>query len=102
MNKKRKHTKRAAKVTCEATKSRREIHPASRRDEVRLTLPAGEPDLATLRSVTREWLVPRLVDKFLRQAGIERRAGHTTDASSIRAKAYSQIPSTYPITRKAN
>jgi hypothetical protein len=36
----------------------------------RLLIPAGEPDLEALRSVTREWLVPRLVDKFLRTHGI--------------------------------
>ena len=37
----------------------------------RLQLPAGEPDLEALRSVTREWLVPRLVEKFLRTHGVE-------------------------------
>jgi len=37
----------------------------------RLQLPPGEPDLETLRSVTREWLVPRLVEKFLRLHGVE-------------------------------
>lgn len=42
--------------------------------ESKLALPAGEPDLEALRSVTREWLVPVLVDKFLREQGIELRA----------------------------
>lgn len=40
-------------------------------DGSRLQLPPGEPDLDALRCVTREWLVPRLVDKFLRLHGIE-------------------------------
>jgi hypothetical protein len=42
--------------------------------ETKLALPAGEPDLEALRSVTREWLVPLLVEKFLREQGIELRA----------------------------
>lgn len=37
----------------------------------RIQLPPGEPDLDALRSVTREWLVPRLVEKFLRVHGVE-------------------------------
>lgn len=37
----------------------------------RLQLPPGEPDLDALRSVTREWLVPRLLEKFLRVHGVE-------------------------------
>ncbi len=37
----------------------------------RLQLPPGKPDIEALRSVTREWLVPRLVEKFLRLQGIE-------------------------------
>ena len=37
----------------------------------RLQLPPGEPDLEALRSVTREWLLPRLVEKFLRVHGVE-------------------------------
>lgn len=42
--------------------------------ETRLELPVGEPDLDALRSVTREWLVPLLVEKFLREQGVELRA----------------------------
>ncbi|MFZ0885019.1 MAG: hypothetical protein WAN14_16580 [Candidatus Acidiferrales bacterium] len=42
--------------------------------ETRLVLPDGEPNLEALRSVTREWLVPLLVEKFLREQGIELRA----------------------------
>lgn len=45
-----------------------------RRDEIRLEIPAGEPDLEALRSVTREWIVPLLVEKFLREQGVELRA----------------------------
>jgi hypothetical protein len=37
----------------------------------RLQFPPGEADIEDLRSVTREWLVPRLVEKFLRVNGIE-------------------------------
>lgn len=37
----------------------------------RFQLPPGQPDLDALRSVTREWLVPRLVEEFLRVHGIE-------------------------------
>jgi hypothetical protein len=37
----------------------------------RLQLPHGEADIEALRSVTREWLVPRLVEKFLRVHGRE-------------------------------
>ncbi len=46
----------------------------SRREETRLEIPAGEPDLEALRSVTRGWLVPLLVEKFLREQGVELRA----------------------------
>jgi hypothetical protein len=41
------------------------------RREARLEIPAGEPDLSALRSAMREWLVPRLVEDFLRERGIE-------------------------------
>jgi hypothetical protein len=50
-----------------------EPHLPGRRCETRLQLPAGQPDLEALRSVTREWLVPLLVEKFLREQGIELR-----------------------------
>lgn len=42
-----------------------------RATDSRLEIPAGPPDLAALRSVTHEWLVPRLVQEFLRERGIE-------------------------------
>jgi hypothetical protein len=45
--------------------------PAGQRAEAELRLPSGEPDLEGLQAVTREWLVPRLVEKFLRVHGIE-------------------------------
>jgi hypothetical protein len=44
------------------------------RQGTRLEFPAGEPDLEALRSATREWLVPLLVERFLREQGIELRA----------------------------
>jgi hypothetical protein len=48
-----------------------------RRQETKVQLPTGEPDLEALRLVTREWLVPLLVEKFLREHGIESRARPT-------------------------
>ncbi len=42
--------------------------------ETRLVLPDREPSVEALRSVTCEWLVPLLVEKFLREQGIELRA----------------------------
>jgi hypothetical protein len=48
------------------------------RGETKLELPVGKPDLEALRSVTREWLVPVLVEKFLREHGIELRARPNT------------------------
>ncbi|HUN63931.1 MAG TPA: hypothetical protein VMU53_18170 [Candidatus Sulfotelmatobacter sp.] len=49
--------------------------------ETKLALPAGDPDLEALRSVTREWLVPLLVEKFLREQGIDSRV-HPENANS--------------------
>jgi len=41
----------------------RRVSPNSKhRPDTRLEIAAGEPDLEALRSVTREWLVPLLVD----------------------------------------
>jgi hypothetical protein len=45
--------------------------PASSRGGGYLQLPQGKADIEALRSVTREWLVPRLVEKFLRVHGFE-------------------------------
>jgi hypothetical protein len=45
--------------------------PASSRGGAYLRLPQGKADIEALRSVTREWLVPRLVEKFLRVHGVE-------------------------------
>ena len=39
--------------------------------DARLEIPTGKPDLTALRSVTRDWLVPRLVQEFLREHGVE-------------------------------
>lgn len=46
--------------------------------ETKLEFPAGQADLDALRSVTREWLVPLLVEKFLREQGFELRARPNT------------------------
>jgi len=43
----------------------------SPRTDTRLEIGPGTPDLTALRSVTQEWLVPRLVQEFLRERGIE-------------------------------
>jgi hypothetical protein len=43
-----------------------------RRKKVQLILTPGIPDQDGLRSVVREWLVPMLVQDFLRERGIER------------------------------
>jgi hypothetical protein len=54
------------------------VSPNSKhRPDTRLEIPAGEPDLEALRSVTREWLVPLLVEKFLREQGIRLRGRPT-------------------------
>ena len=44
-----------------------------------LQFPMGQPDLEALRSVTREWIVPLLVERFLREQGIELRARSESD-----------------------
>jgi hypothetical protein len=46
--------------------------------DTRLEIPAGEPDLARLLSVTRDWLVPLLVDEFLRERGVDLEPKPTT------------------------
>jgi hypothetical protein len=56
-----------------APKRLTELIVPGRRQETKVRLPTGEPDLEALRSVTREWLVPLLVEKFLRERGIELR-----------------------------
>jgi hypothetical protein len=51
---------------------RQSLLPASpSRGGGRLQFSPGQPDIEALRSVTREWLVPRLVEKFLRIHGVE-------------------------------
>jgi hypothetical protein len=41
------------------------------REEARIEIPCGEPDVSALRSIMRDWLIPRLVEDFLRERGIE-------------------------------
>lgn len=55
------------------------IHLPGRRTETNLEFPTGQPDLDALRSVTREWLVPVLVEKFLRGQGVGLRARPNVD-----------------------
>jgi len=64
-------TKTSKLTLTRAAEVGRSICPASRRQETRLELPVGEPDLEALRSVTREWLVPLLVKEFMRERDIE-------------------------------
>ena len=42
-----------------------------RQPEARIEIPTGEPDLSALLSAMKEWLVPNLVEDFLRERGIE-------------------------------
>jgi hypothetical protein len=48
-----------------------EPRPSGRYAATKLEFPTGKPDLDALRSATREWLVPLLVEKFLREQGVE-------------------------------
>src|ERR1700758_204156 len=57
---------------------------------VRLQLPPGKPDIEALRSVTREWLVPRLVEKFLRLHGVELK--HSRKVSNLASRLQLSIP----------
>ena len=54
--------------------------------QTRLELPAGEPDLDGLRVVTRKWLVPALVEKFLREHGIVPRLQHCAESATSVSK----------------
>lgn len=58
--------------------TRIELVAPCRRGETKLELPVGKPNLEALRSVTRELLVPLLVEKFLREQGVELRARANT------------------------
>ena len=53
------------------------------RSDTRLEISAGEPDLEALRSVTRDWLVPVLVEKFLHDQGIELRERSNAKSKKI-------------------
>ena len=55
-----------------------DARPRDRSAETKLEFPTGEPDLDALRSATREWLVPLLVEKFLREQGVELRTHRQT------------------------
>jgi hypothetical protein len=57
-------------VTSEPVGPKRKLLSASQPAGTRLQLPPGEAEIQQLRSVTREWLVPRLVEKFLRVHGV--------------------------------
>ena len=71
-------TKEKTENKCGSDECELEIHRPSRRG-TRLELPVGGPDLEALRSVTREWLVPLLVERFLREQGVELRACSKSD-----------------------
>lgn len=71
MVKERRRTRHLAKMPSNPTSERSGVRPVGRRLDTALMLPAGEPDIEALLSITREWLAPRLVEKFLRTHGIE-------------------------------
>ena len=78
-----------AKRRCE-----RRLESESRQQkEVRLAFPSGDRDLEGLRLVTREWLVPRLVEKFLRTHGVELRASGTS-TQTLQASKFKEKPTT--------
>ena len=62
-----KKIKQQHKVAPQSDECQLDIRRLSKGQGTRLDLPVGEPDLEALDSVTREWLVPRLVERFLRQ-----------------------------------
>jgi len=68
-----KKTARAIALAPDGGFSQGAANVTSRQPHTRLELPAGEPDLDGLRAVTREWLVPALVETFLREHGIQPR-----------------------------
>jgi len=68
-----KKTTRATALARDGGSSQEAANVTSRQAQTTLELPVGEPDLDGLRGVTREWLVPALVEKFLREHGIQPR-----------------------------
>jgi hypothetical protein len=62
-----KKIKQKHKVAPKLDECQLDISRLSKGQGTRLDLPVGEPDLEALDSVTREWLVPCLVERFLRQ-----------------------------------
>jgi hypothetical protein len=85
---KKRNQKQQSNVTTQPAERPREMRFRNRLTGTRLEIPAGQPDIEGLRSVTREWLVPRLVEKFLRTHGIEFR--HSKNSSAQLPKTRSQ------------
>ena len=46
------------------------VDRSGRTKDTLIVISAAKPNLAGLRSVAREWLVPRLVEAFLREQGV--------------------------------
>jgi len=69
-----KKTARAIALARDGGFSQGAANATSRQAQTRLELPPGEADLDGLRAVTREWLVPALVEKFLREHEIQPRS----------------------------
>jgi hypothetical protein len=90
-------------VPCNASWARDLAVVANGNEGPRLMLPRGEPDLEALRSVTREWLVPRLVEKFLHEHGIELKHSRKLPDSANRLQhsfSKEQASAVSPISRK--
>ena len=69
-----KKTTRATALAGDGGFSQDAANVTSRQAQTRLELPPGEADLDGLRAVTREWLFPALVEKFLREHEIQPRS----------------------------
>jgi hypothetical protein len=74
VTRKTKDTKHVPNAALEVAVRQPEVRSPRPRQEAELAIPGGERDLTALRSVTREWLVPRLVEEFLRERGVALRA----------------------------
>jgi hypothetical protein len=74
VTRKSKNTKQTRKAALGSADRQAQTCAPRPRQEAELAIPAGERDLTALRSVTREWLVPRLVEEFLRERGVALRA----------------------------
>jgi hypothetical protein len=93
--------KQRTSVPRESDECRPEIRRPSRRQGTGLELPVGEPDLEALRSATREWLVPLLVERFLRRQGIELRARSRPNCLSVLDQSVAP-QGQLPVARKRN